>query len=152
MFGQTLLSAGLDDSYGAYLAVTPATTLAVNNAMSLFGLHRRHRGAAMGHLAAFESTSSLPCRRVAQGIRRVGLPEAAADYFDEHIEADAVHEQIATREICGEMARHEPQLTDDILFGAWVCLYLDALDGARLVEAWTSGRSALRLADLQGAA
>ena len=152
MFARTLVSAGLDDSYGAYLHVTPATTLAVNNAMSLFGLHRRHRGAAMGHLAAFESTSSIPCRRIAQGIRRVGLPDAAADYFDEHIEADAVHEQIATREICGQMAADEPGLTEDILFGAWICLYLDALDGARLVEAWSAGHSALRRPDLQGAA
>ena len=39
---------------------SPAITLAIGNLMSLFGLHRRLRGAIVGHLAAFEMTSSLP--------------------------------------------------------------------------------------------
>ncbi len=153
LFARTLVEAGLDDTYGVYLHHAPATTLAVNNAMSLFGLHRRFRGAAMGHLAAFESTSSIPCRRVAQGIRRIGLSERAADYFEEHVEADAVHEQLALRDICGRMGEEEPQLVDDILFGAFVCCHLEARDGDRLVGAWREGRSALRDADdLVGAA
>ena len=152
LFARALASSGLDDTYGAYLDLVPASTLAVNNAMSLFTLHRRHRGAAMGHLAAFESTSSIPCRRVAQGLRRVGLPEDAADYFDEHIEADAVHEQVALREICGRMAQEQPELTGDILFGAWVCLHLEELDGRHLLDAWSAGRSALRQVELEGAA
>ena len=144
LFEQTMLSAGLDSRYGSYIDLVPATTLAVNNSMSLFGLHRRHRGAAMGHLAAFEATSSIPCRRVAQGIRRLGLGEEAAAYYDEHVEADAVHEQIAMREICGTMTREDPALTRDVLLGVWTCLYLEYLDGRHMVEAWTSGRSALR--------
>ena len=153
LFARTLVEAGLDDAYGFYLQHAPAPTLALNNAMSLFALHRRFRGAAMGHLAAFESTSSIPCRRVAQGIRRIGLSEAAADYFDEHIEADAVHEQLALRDICGGLGDEEPELVGDILFGAFICCHLEALDGARLVEAWQEGRSALRDADdLVGAA
>ena len=144
LFAGTLRAAGLDDTYGAYVDDVPALTLAVNNAMSLFGLHRQHRGSAMGHLAAFEATSSIPCRRVAQGVRRIGLPEAAADYFDEHVEADAVHEQIAMREICGAMAEEDPALAESILFGSWVCCYLDYLDGAELVGRWSAGESALR--------
>ena len=152
LFATTLRTAGLDDTYGAYLHLTPATTLAVNNAMSLFALHRRHRGAAMGHLAAFESTSSIPCRRVAQGIRRIGLPEGAADYFDEHVEADAVHEQIAVREICGSMVEEDARLADDVLFGAWTCCYLEYLDGQHLIERWSRGESALRPVRLEGAA
>ena len=144
LFGNTLRAAGLDDTYGAYLDVVPGITLAVNNAMSLFGLHREHRGSAMGHLAAFEATSSIPCRRVAQGVRRIGLPEAAADYFDEHVEADAVHEQLAMREICGAMAEEEPALAESILFGSWVCSYLEYLDGVELVGRWSAGESALR--------
>jgi hypothetical protein len=144
LFAGTLRAAGLDDTYGAYVDLAPALTLAVNNAMSLFGLHRRHRGMAMGHLAAFEATSSIPCRRVAQGVRRIGLPEAAADYFDEHVEADAVHEQLAMREICGAMAEADAGLTGDILFGSWVCCYLDYLDGLELVGRWSAGQSALR--------
>jgi hypothetical protein len=144
LFANTLRAAGLDDTYGRYVDDAPALTLAVNNAMSLFGLHREHRGSAMGHLAAFEATSSVPCRRVAQGVRRMGLPEEAADYFDEHVEADAVHEQLAMREICGVMAEEDPGLTESILFGSWVCCYLDYLDGLELVERWSAGGSVLR--------
>ncbi|HET6562448.1 MAG TPA: iron-containing redox enzyme family protein [Marmoricola sp.] len=153
LFARTLVEAGLDDTYGVYLQHAPATTLAVNNATSLFALHRRFRGAAMGHLAAFESTSSIPCRRIAQGMRRIGLSERAAEYFDEHVEADAVHEQLALRDICGVLGDDEPELVADILFGAFVCCHLEALDGAGLVTAWREGRSALRdAADLVGAA
>ncbi len=149
LFAGTLKAAGLDDTYGAYLDQAPGITLAVNNAMSLFGLHRQHRGSAMGHLAAFEATSSIPCRRVAQGVRRIGLPEAAADYFDEHVEADAVHEQLAMREICGAMAEEDPALADSILFGSWVCCYLDYLDGTVLVGRWSAGESVLRQQPIQ---
>ena len=71
LYAEALGACGLDTRYGAYVEHTPATTLAVNNVMSLFALQRRLRGAALGHLAAFEATSSLPCRRIAAGIERV---------------------------------------------------------------------------------
>ena len=51
----------------------PAATLATVNLMSLCGLHRRLRGAIVGHLALFEMTSSIPNRRYATGLRRLGF-------------------------------------------------------------------------------
>src|SRR3954451_3716656 len=137
MFGDALEACGLDRRYGAYVDQVPGHTLAVNNVMSLFGLHRRLRGACMGHLAAFESTSSVPCRRIAAGIERVGLPSVVADYFHEHVEADAAHEQIAVRNICGALVAAEPALREDVLFGAAACLYLDAVAASHLLEGWT---------------
>ncbi|GAA2109200.1 iron-containing redox enzyme family protein [Microlunatus panaciterrae] len=136
LFAAALRGAGLDDGYGAYVDRVPAATLATSNAMSLFGLHRRLRGAAMGHLAAFEASSSVPCRRYAAGIRRVDLPEEVARYFDEHVEADAVHEQLAARGICTALVAEEPELEADVLLGAVTCLLLDALTGERLLTAW----------------
>lgn len=136
LFAITLREAGLDSTYGAYIDEVNASTLAVNNVMSLFGLHRRNRGAAMGHLAAFEATSSLPCRRYAAGLRRAGFSEAAAHYFDEHTEADAVHEQLAVRAICVGLIDEEPQLEADILFGALCCLVLDARQAVELIASW----------------
>jgi len=56
--------------------------------MSLFALNRRLRGAAVGHFAAFEASSSVPSRRIAAGLERLGMPEQAALYFHEHVEAD----------------------------------------------------------------
>jgi hypothetical protein len=143
LFARALAGADLDPTYGAYVDAVPAPTLAVNNAMSLFGLHRRFRGAAMGHLAAFESTSSLPCRRYSGGAARLGFDARVTDYFDEHVEADAVHEQLAVRTICRSLVEQEPALHRDVLLGASACVRLDALAGRRLVDAWTAGHSSL---------
>ncbi|HSE70677.1 MAG TPA: iron-containing redox enzyme family protein [Nocardioidaceae bacterium] len=140
MFGDALEACGLSREYGAYLDETPGHVLAVNNAMSMFGLHRRLRGAALGHLGAFEATSSMPCRRIASGIRRLDLPEAVAAYFDEHVEADAVHEQVAFRDICAAVVAEQPRLLPDVLFGAATCLHLDAVSGGLLLDAWTNPR------------
>jgi hypothetical protein len=143
MFARALEGCGLDPTYGAYVDVTPGHTLALNNAMSLFGLNRRLRGAALGHLAAFETTSSLPCRRFVSGMQRLGFPEAVWDYFDEHIEADAVHEQVALRGICGTLVADEPDLREDVLFGAATCLLLEAAAAEPTLDAWRSGRGTL---------
>ncbi|MGN6302741.1 MAG: iron-containing redox enzyme family protein [Angustibacter sp.] len=144
LFARSMRHLGLDDTYGAYVDLVPATSLAVVNAMSLFGLNRRLRGAVVGHLAAFEMTSTLPNKRYAQGLRRLGAPEEAVAYFDEHVEADAVHEQIAAHDLAGGLVRDEPALSADVLLGARVALALDALVSDGLVAAWKSGRSALR--------
>jgi hypothetical protein len=118
----------------------PGHTLAVNNVMSLFGLSRRLRGAALGHLAAFETTSSVPCRRIAGGIERLGLPTAVAAYFHEHVEADAVHEQVAIRDICGGLVEDRPELRGDVLFGVAACLHLDVLAARGLLGSWQRRR------------
>ena len=66
LFARAMDALGLDSRYGAYVDHLPAVTLATVNLMSLFGLHRRLRGAIVGHLALFEMTSSIPNRRYAQ--------------------------------------------------------------------------------------
>ncbi len=143
LFARTMTRCGLDSTYGAYVDVVPGYTLAASNAMSLFGLHRRLRGAAAGHLAAFEATSTLPNRRYAAGVRRLGYGDEAARYFDEHVEADAVHEQVAIREMCSALVSDEPECEPDVLFGAATCLALDGLAAGRLLDSWRGGRSAL---------
>src|SRR5215207_7701234 len=96
LFADTLEAVGLDPTYGAYVDVLPGITLATVNLMSMLGLHRRTRGAIVGHLALFEMTSSIPNRRYATALRRLGLhDEQATAFFDEHVTADAVHENIA---------------------------------------------------------
>lgn len=143
LFATTMTAVGLDPAYGAYLDDVPVATLAAHNAISMFGLHRRLRGAVLGHLAALEMTSSLPNRRYAEGLRRLGLDETAVAYFDEHIEADAVHEQIAVHDMCVPFAREHPELVGDVLLGAAVCLALDGDVTRHLLHAWAHGRSAL---------
>ena len=144
LFARTMRGAGLVDEYGYYVDRLPAVTVAALNLMSLFGLHRRWRGAVAGHLAAFEMTSSLPNRLYGDGFRRLGYDEGTTEYFDEHVEADAVHEQIAGRDLAGRLAEQEPELVGDILFGAAACLYLDDLVGQHVLGAWSAGTSSLR--------
>lgn len=125
IFARGIEACGLSSEPGAYIDDVPVEVLEQNNAMSMFGLHRRLRGAALGHLAAFESTSSLPCRRMSQGLKRLGFPRELVAYFDEHVQADAVHEQLAVRVICASLLKAEPQLVDDVFFGAFTCLDLE---------------------------
>jgi len=142
LFRQTLEACELDSEYGAYFDQVPAVVLAVNNAMSLFGLHRRLRASAMGHLAAFEATSSIPAKRVSRGLRRLGFPPAAAEYYDEHVESDAVHEQLAVRVICGALLAEDPTQSTEVAFGAAACLGLDGLAAQFLLDRWGAQGSA----------
>jgi hypothetical protein len=135
LYARTLAAVGLDDSYGAYVDDVSGLSLASANVMSLFGLNRRLLGAGVGHFAAFEAASSVPSRRVAAGLRRLELTEAAA-YFDEHVEADAVHEQVAARDICGSLVRSDPAVLGEVVFGVACALHLDALSGAELLTRW----------------
>jgi hypothetical protein len=149
LYAKALRGAGLDDRYGAYVDVVPAITLASFNLMTMFGMNRRLRGAAVGHLAAFEMTSSIPCRFIAEGLRRVGFGDDVADYYDEHVEADAVHEQIAGRDLAGSLAEDDPALLPDILFGAAACLTVDGWASDHILTSWESGRSSLRDPDAE---
>jgi hypothetical protein len=143
LFARTMAGLGLDPSYGAYIGLLPAITLATVNLMSGFGLHRRRRGALVGHLAAFEMTSSIPNRRYANAFRRLGHGAEVTGFYDEHVEADAVHENIAAWDLAGGLAQAEPQLAADIFFGARALLALEALWAGHLLGAWHDGRSSL---------
>jgi Iron-containing redox enzyme len=143
LFGDTMDALGLDSRYGAYVEHIPGVTLATVNLMSMFGLHRRLLGAIVGHLALFEMTSSVPNRRYANGLRRLGVPEATG-FFDEHVVADAVHENVAAVDLAGGLARAEPALEPDILWGAAALIELEGRFARHLLESWETGRSSLR--------
>src|SRR3954452_8070331 len=136
LFARALEAADLDSRYGAYIDECPAGTLAVDTLISMLALRREHRGLALGQLAAVEATSSMPCRKIAAGIERVGLPPDVAAYFHEHVEADAVHEQVALRSICGTAVAAEPELLDDVLLGAAAYLELEERAAGEELSAW----------------
>ncbi len=136
LFARGLAGAGLDADYGRYVDDAPLEVLEQDNTVRMFGLQRRLRGAAMGHLAAFEATSSVPSRRMAQGLDRLDLGEAIVDYYREHVEADAVHDQLAARIICATLVEDEPHLREDVLFGAWTCLDLEDRFARMALQGW----------------
>jgi hypothetical protein len=143
LFARTMRGLGLNDSHGGYVDAVPAISLASVNMMSLFGLNRRLRGAIAGHLAMYEMTSSRPNQLYGNGFRRLGYGSEVTGYFDEHVEADAVHEQIAGRDLAGGLVEAEPHLFEDVLFGAAAVTCIDTRFAVHLVEAWEDGRSSL---------
>ena len=152
LFARSMRALGLDDTFGAYLDRLPGSTLAWRNLMSLFGLHRRLRGALVGHLAAFEMTSCIPNRRYGDALRRLGFGPDATGYFDEHVEADAVHEAIAANDLAGSLVAAEAHLEEDVLFGARALLATEASLARNLLGAWEEGRSSLRAQPVSTAA
>lgn len=136
LFARGMEAVGLRSEYGAYLDDAPLEVLEMNNALSMFGLHRRLRGAAMGHLAAFEATSSVPSRRMAQGLGRLDMAAEMIGYYAEHVSADAVHEQLAVRSLCGGLVEAEPEQATEVFFGAFTCLDLEARLAATLLDRW----------------
>jgi hypothetical protein len=147
LYRGVLRGLGLDDGYGGYVDAVPGVSLAISNIMTLFGLHRSLRGALVGHLAAYEMTSSAPCRRYAKGLRRLGGDDEACRFYDAHVTADALHEQIAAHDLCGALAAEHPELADDILLGAASSLYLDRRFAEHLLGHWAAGRTSLRTED-----
>jgi hypothetical protein len=136
LFARGLEASGLRAEPGVYVDEAPLEILQQNNALSMFGLQRRLRAAAVGHLAAFEATSSLPSRRMARGLQRLGFPAEMVRYYSEHVEADAVHEQVALRDVCLALVAAEPAAEADVWFGAWACLDLENRTAHRLLRSW----------------
>ena len=144
LFAKSMDGLGLDSRYGAHLGRIPGVTLATVNLMSLLGLHRRWRGALVGHLALFEMSSAVPNRRYGRGLRRLGWDDPeTTDFFDEHVTADAVHESIAAVDLAGGLVRQDPALAADVIWGARALVELEGRFARRLLEAWAQGRSSL---------
>ncbi|MFI5806089.1 iron-containing redox enzyme family protein [Streptomyces sp. NPDC051561] len=144
LFADLMRDLGLETAYGHYLDAAPAPVLATVNLMSLLGLHRSLRGALVGHFATVEITSPPGSRRLSRAMRRLGAGPAAQRFYDEHVEADAVHEQVVRRDVVGGLLAQEPQLAPDIVFGVEATDLLEGRLAAHVLDAWRGGRTALR--------
>ncbi|MFJ7266441.1 iron-containing redox enzyme family protein [Streptomyces sp. NPDC099050] len=144
LFADLMTDLGLDPTYGRYLDQAPAPLLATVNLMSLFGLHRALRGALVGHFACVEVTSSPGSRRLAKAMRRCEAGPAAEHFYTEHVEADAVHEQVVRHEVIGGLLADEPALEADIAFGCAATVLLEDRLAAHIRDAWDQGRTTLR--------
>lgn len=143
LYATMMRALGLEDTENAHLGRLPGVTLATVNAMSAFGLRADLRGAAVGHLAMVELTSAAPSRRYGNCLRRLGFDAEVTDFFDEHVTADSVHENIAAYDLAGGLARAEPDQADRVLFGASALLALDRMFAEHVLGAWEGGESSL---------
>ncbi|WP_454788966.1 iron-containing redox enzyme family protein [Mycolicibacterium lutetiense] len=143
LFADLMREAELDDRYLGYLDTVPAESLALVNLMSMFGLHRRLRGAAAGHFAATEITSSPGAQRLVAALERLGAPEACIRFYREHVEADAVHEQVVRHDVVGDLVRREPDLDSDVVFGMRAFAAMEDRLADHLMKCWLAERSSL---------
>ena len=143
LFGLCMRELGLDDTYGAYIDAIPAVTLATVNCATFFGLHRRWRGALVGHLAVFEMTSVEPMGRYSVALRRHGYGPWARLFYDTHVVADAHHQTLAARDLAGGLLRAEPHLFGDLMFGAQALSGVERRFTDHLLRTWNAGRSSL---------
>ncbi|OBG29003.1 iron-containing redox enzyme family protein [Mycobacterium sp. E3198] len=144
LFADLLVAADLDSTYLGYLDAVPAESLAVVNLMSLFGLHRSRRGAAVGHFASTEITSPPGSRRMVQALRRMGAPSACIGFYSEHVEADAVHEQVVRIDVVGDLVAREPHLDADVVFGMRAHAAVENRLADQLMDSWQRGQTSLR--------
>lgn len=144
LFADLLDAAGLDSTYLGYLDVVPAESLATVNLMSLFGLHRWLRGAAIGHFASTEITSPPGSRRLVQALQRLGAPPQCVAFYSEHVEADAVHEQVVRHDVVGDLVAREPQLDRDVVFGIRAHAAVEDRLAEVMMASWKAGQTSLR--------
>jgi hypothetical protein len=143
LFADLLRGAGLATGYLAYQDDVPACSLATVNMMSMFGLHRRWRGALVGHFAAAETTTSPAAHRMDQCLGRLGAAPECRYFYTEHVEADAVHEQVLRREVVGGLLDGEPELAGDVVFGVQATDLLETHLAEHVLRSWRAGRSSL---------
>jgi hypothetical protein len=143
LFADLLDAAALDSTYLGYIDDVPGETLAVVNLMSLFGLHRRWRGAAVGHFAATEITSPPGSARLVAAMDRMGAPAECALFYREHVEADAVHEQVVRTDVVGDLVARDPQMGRDVVFGIRARDVVEGRLAAHIMRRWQDGESSL---------
>jgi Iron-containing redox enzyme len=144
LFADMMAAWDLDAGYGAQVDAAPWQAMAVVNLMSLFGLHRKHRGALLGQFARAEIGSSPSSRRLVEAFKRHDVDEAGYRFYSEHVEADAVHEQLVRRGVLDALLRDEPELEADVAFGLAASGFTEEALAARLMGSWQAGESALR--------
>lgn len=141
LYRDLMASSSLDTDYLSYFDEVPAPVIAVVNMMSLFGLHRRLRGAMVGHFAAAEITTPPSAARLVKALQRLG---GDPHFFAEHVEADAVHEQILRHDVVGDLLDREPGLAADVVFGIRATDFLESRFAEHVLGAWRAGRTSLR--------
>lgn len=81
--------------------------------------------------------------RLVAALRRLGAPEPCVAFYAEHVEADAVHEQVVRADVVEDLIRHAPHLEADVVFGMRARDVVENRLADLMMAAWSAGRSSL---------
>lgn len=73
----------------------------------------------------------------------MNAPEACVRFYREHVEADAVHEQVVRHDVVGDLIRREPELDSDVVFGMRAFAAMEDRLADHLMKCWLAERSSL---------
>ena len=140
LFAGLMRDLDLDATYGALWDEAPAAAFASVNTMSLFGLHRRWRGAALGHLAARRDdlVRAQPplLRRACAGSASTSGRRSSTTSTSRPTPSTSR----SPRSTCAaRWSPRSPALLPDVLFGAACSLAMDGVAAHHLLGAWEAG-------------
>lgn len=142
LFAELMSAAGLDGGYLAYLDLVPAEALAPVNMVSMFGLNRSLRGAAIGHFAAAEMTRAPAARQLVPALQRLRAPAACARFYPDRVAPDVVSERSGD-DVVGGLLADEPELEADVVLGIRAHHVLEDRLAERMVKCWADGETSL---------
>lgn len=143
LFADLLQAADMNADYLGYIDCVPPESLATVNFMSMCGLRRELRGALVGLYAAAEITTAPSARRMVAALDRLDAPQPCKHFYTEHIEADAVHEQVLRHDVVGELIHDDPKSAVDVVFGVEASELLEERLAEFVLDRWQRGRSSL---------
>ena len=76
----------------------------------------------------------------------MSAPQPCVRFYSEHVEADAVHEQIVRTDVIGGLLAAEPHLEADVVLGIRAFEWVEDRLADHLMASWHAGRSSLRRA------
>jgi hypothetical protein len=79
-----------------------------------------------------------------QALERLGAPAECRGFYAEHVEADAVHEQVVRTDVVGDLVAREPNLNRDVVFGIRAFDVVENRLADHVMACWRAGRSSLR--------
>lgn len=144
LFADLMLGAGLDDTYLGCLDAVPAVTLAPVNFMSACALHRNRMPELAGMFAAAEITTAPGARRMVAALEHLDAPSECIEFYAEHIEADAVHEQVLRHDVVDGLLEVDPDCAPAIVFGVRAGEFLEDRLSEQILALWAANRSSLR--------
>jgi len=142
-FAVTMMALDLDPRHGAYVGHLPAASLAQVNLESLFGLHRRWRGALVGAVVVNKLSSVDLMDHCLHAMFRLDGSVAGANYFNNRMNADAIHAFIARDQLIAGLVATDPEMANDVLFGATAQLRLEENFAQHALNAWSQDHSSL---------